>query len=73
MARKKYALTDGLILEIKYRRQNYRLQVLKKEDQFQFKVGNKVFLSLTAAAKHVMNTDQEVNGPRFWKVPIAKI
>lgn len=72
MKKKNYALTDGLIFEVKYRRQVYRLHVVEKDDKFQFKIGSRSFPSLTAAAKHVMNTDQEVNGPRFWKVPIAK-
>ena len=72
MKKKQYALKDGLILEVKYCRQVYRLQVVGKDDKFQFKIGSRVFPSLTAAAKHVINTDQEVNGPRFWRVPVAK-
>ena len=70
--KKKYALTEGLILEIKYRRQQHRLLVVEKDGALHFQLGKKLFPSLSAAAKHVIGSDQEINGPRFWKAPAAR-
>ncbi len=55
-----------MVLERKYRHQVYKLMVVKNGTKFQFKLAGKTFLSLTAAAKHVVGEDQEISGPIFW-------
>ena len=64
-----------MVLERKYRRQVYRLAVVKEGNTLRFKLAGKTFDSLTAAAKHVTKLvtgkDQEMNGPLFWDAPRA--
>jgi hypothetical protein len=63
---KKYVLRPGMVLERKYRRQVYKLLVVKNGNHFQFKLADKTFPSLSAAAKHLVGEDQEISGPAFW-------
>jgi hypothetical protein len=64
-----YALRVGMVLEKKFKGHPYKLSVAKSGDTLEFRLGNKVFFSLTAAAKHVSGGKNEINGPRFWGLP----
>ena len=62
-----------MILQREFYGQLYRLVVIKEKDVFKFKLGDQVFPSLTAAAKHVCRDDtRTISGPLFWRVPILK-
>lgn len=63
---KKYILRDGMVLKRRYRRRFYKLLVVKNNDEFQFKLADKTFSTLTAAAKHLVGQDQQISGPAFW-------
>jgi hypothetical protein len=69
---KSYALREGMVLEKKYRRQTYRLSVIKEGGVMRFKISSKIFPSLTAAAKHIVGENQEISGPHFWHAPLSK-
>jgi hypothetical protein len=60
------------VIEKKYKGKIYHLSVIKEGGVLRFKVSNKIFTSLTAAAKYLMGTDRETSGPRFWGAPISK-
>jgi hypothetical protein len=64
-----YAIREGMVLDKKYRGRPYSLRVTRNGDRLQFRLGNKVFSSLTAAAKYVSGGEHEINGPRFWGAP----
>lgn len=74
MTRKKnYALRDGMILEKEFYGRVYRLLVIKEGGGFLFKIDDRIFTSLTAAARHVCRDDtRTISGPNFWNAPIAK-
>lgn len=69
---KSYALREGMVLEKNYRRQSYRLSVIKEEGVLRFRISGKTFSSLTAAAKYVVGDNMEINGPRFWGAPLSR-
>lgn len=69
MAKKKmnYNLREGMILEKKYYGKMYTLLIVRKGTELQFKLGEHIFSSLTAAARHVCgNETQQISGPKFW-------
>lgn len=74
MTRKKnYALRDGMVLEKEFYGRTHRLLVIKEGDEFLFKIDDRIFASLTAAARHVCRDDtRTISGPQFWNAPIAK-
>ena len=56
----------GAIFVRKYRKHEYRMEVVEKDGETGFKVGGKIFGSPSGAARHV--TGGETNGWRFWKM-----
>jgi hypothetical protein len=59
---------EGNVYEINYKRKVYRMIVVSEKGKIGFKVGRVVYSSPTSAAKAVVGKDQEINGPRFWKM-----
>jgi hypothetical protein len=71
--KQKYALRDGMVLEKQFYGRIYRLLVIKDGNDFLFRINDRIFTSLTAAAKHVCRDDtRTISGPQFWNAPIAK-
>lgn len=69
---KKYALRDGMVLEKEYYGRTHKLRVVKDGQILRFKIDDKLFDSLTAAARHVLRDEtRQVNGPQFWNAPLA--
>jgi hypothetical protein len=69
MSRKKsnYGLKDGMVLEKTFYGNLYRLRVVKDGDVLKFRVEDKLFNSLTAAARHVVRDEtRQIDGPKFW-------
>lgn len=64
-----YDLHPGMVLEKKYNGKQYRLYIIREGDELSFKLDNRTFSSMTAAAKHVVGSAREISGPRFWKAP----
>ncbi|MFT6239577.1 MAG: hypothetical protein ACJAQT_001657 [Akkermansiaceae bacterium] len=65
--RKSYQLDEGTVIEREFYGKTYRLLVVKNHHGLQFKVEDRVFSSLTAAARHVVgDPDRQISGPRFW-------
>ena len=68
-----YKYRNGMILKRTFIGKTYELVVIKDEEKIKFKIGDKVFKSLTAAARFVCrNPSQQISGPKFWKAPVAK-
>jgi len=75
MKRKKtkhtYALHAGMVLEREFYGRVHRLEVINKNGTLEFKLGDQVFASLTAAAKHVCGDEtRTISGPQFWRAPL---
>ncbi|MFC1497768.1 hypothetical protein ACFLS1_04735 [Verrucomicrobiota bacterium] len=71
MAKKKknYNLREGMTLEKVYYGKTYSLLVVRHNGDLQFKLGDCIFKSLTAAARHVCgNETQQISGPMFWGI-----
>lgn len=65
--RRQYLLREGMRFEKLHYGKLHSLLVIRHQGQLQFKVGDQVFKSPTAAAKHVIgDTTREVSGPAFW-------
>lgn len=56
----------GTIFIKKYKKKEYRMEVIENNGIIEFKVNNKIYKSPTAAAKSI--TNNEVNGWYFWKM-----
>ncbi len=56
----------GLIFRKKFKGQEYSMKVVGEPDYPKYKVGDKIFKTPTAAAKHI--TNNEINGWIFWKM-----
>jgi hypothetical protein len=70
--KQRYALRDGMVLEKEFYGRKYRLLVIKDGRSFRFKVGERIFDSLTAAARYVCGDEtRAISGPLFWNAPIA--
>ena len=68
-----YAIYDGLVISKLYRGKEYKLIIKEENATFQYHVNNKIFNSSSAAAKYVKNSDIEISGPYFWKLPLKKM
>lgn len=61
-----------MVLEKEFYGRTYRLLVIKDGEVFRFKVNERIFDSLTAAARHVCRDEtRAISGPQFWNAPIA--
>lgn len=70
--RKNYALRDGMVLEREFYGRLRKLFVVRDGDALKFKIDNKLFSSLTAAARYVVGDEtRQINGPEFWGAPLA--
>lgn len=59
-------------LEKNYCGKQYSLLIVKNHGKLMFKVDDRIFESLTAAARHVYRDEtRQVNGPEFWGAPRA--
>jgi len=67
-ARAKSALAPrpGTVFEREYKGKNYSLRAVKGGGELVYRLGNKKFDSLTAAAKDVTGYDA-ISGPAFWR------
>ncbi len=75
MTKKKhdYGLQPGMVIERTFYGRVYKLAVIKGAEGLQFKIGEHVFDSLTAAARHVLRDEtRPISGPKFWGIPTAK-
>jgi len=64
-----YQLREGMIFQKEYYGNVFRLLVVRHHEKLQFKVADKIFPSLTAAAKYVCRDDtRSISGPLFWGV-----
>jgi hypothetical protein len=69
---KTYALHDGLVLEREFYGRLRKLRVVGEGPALKFKVDDKVFDSMTAAARYVVGDEtRQINGPHFWDAPLA--
>jgi hypothetical protein len=67
-----YALRGGMVLEREFYGRIHRLEVVSRSGSLEFKLGDQVFASLTAAAKHVCGDEtRTISGPQFWRAPLA--
>jgi hypothetical protein len=72
MAKKQYALRNGMILKKQLCGRTYRLLVVKDGRDFRFKIDDRIFGSLTAAARYVCRDEtRQISGPQFWNAPLA--
>ena len=70
---KTYALHNGLVLEREFYGRLRKLLVVGEGEALKFKIDDKVFGSLTAAARYVVGDEtRQINGPQFWDAPLAK-
>ncbi len=67
--RYKLRLKDGMVLKREFLGQAYELLVVRAGARFRFRLGGKVFSSLTAAAESVRGKARGVSGPEFWRAP----
>lgn len=66
-----YRLREGMIFEKIFYGKVIRLLVVFHNGEFQFKVADKIFPSLTAAARHVCGDEtRQISGPLFWGVKV---
>lgn len=70
--RKTYALHDGMVLEREFYGRLRKLRVVRDENALKFKIDDRLFDSLTAAARYVVRDEtRQINGPEFWGAPLA--
>jgi hypothetical protein len=68
-----YGLRAGMVIERNFYGRLYNLAVIKGPKGLQFKIGETVFDSLTAAARHVVRDEtRPISGPKFWGLQTAK-
>jgi len=58
-----------MVLRRSYRGRVFDLVVVRAGDRFRFKLGDRCFNSLTAAAEYVLCKQRGVSGPEFWDAP----
>ena len=69
-AKNNYALHPGLVLEREFYGRVNRLEVVDVSGCLKFKLGGRLFTSLTQAARHVCGDEtRAISGPQFWRVP----
>ena len=70
--RKNYALHDGMVLEREFYGRLRTLRVVSDDNTLKFRVDDKLFPSLTAAARYVVRDEtRQINGPEFWGAPLV--
>ena len=70
--RKNYVLHDGMVLEREFYGRLRKLSVVHDGKELKFKIDDKLFGSLTAAARYVVRDEtRQINGPEFWGAPLA--
>lgn len=71
--RKNYALRDGLVLEREFYGRQRKLRVILDDGTLRFRVDDRLFASLTAAARYVVGDEtRQINGPEFWGAPLVQ-
>jgi hypothetical protein len=71
-AKNKYALKVGMVLERDFYGRRNRLEVIAEGGLMKFKIDNRIFTSLTQAARYVCGDDtRSISGPQFWRAPKA--
>lgn len=69
--KKQYLLKEGMVLEREFYGRTFKLLVVKDDAITRFKVNDRLFDSLTSAARYVLRDEtRQVNGPDFWKAPL---
>ena len=69
--KKEYHLKEGMVLEREFYGRTFKLLIVKDDAIMRFKVDDRLFDSLTAAARYVLRDEtRQVNGPAFWKAPL---
>lgn len=62
-----YLLREGMRLEKRYYGRLHSLLIVRHRGEIMFKIDDKLFDSLTAAAKHVCRNETiSISGPKFW-------
>ena len=62
-----YLLREGMRLEKNYYGKLHSLLIVRHHGKIMFKVDDKIFGSLTSAAKHVCRNETiSISGPNFW-------
>lgn len=70
--RNSYQLREGMVFEKAFYGNAVRLLVVKYQGELQFKIDDKIFPSLTAAARHVCRDEtRQISGPLFWGIPLS--
>jgi hypothetical protein len=74
MKRKKtknsYALHAGMVLEREFYGRLNRLEIVNEGGHLKFKLGERMFTSLTQAARYVCGDESRaISGPQFWRAP----
>lgn len=68
---KSYRLREGMVFEKQYYGNAVRLLVVKHHGTLHFKIADKIFPSLTAAARYVCGDEtRQISGPLFWGVQV---
>jgi hypothetical protein len=71
-SRKIYNLQEGMVLVKEYYGKTHQLRVISANGIIKYKLDDKIFNSLTAAARHVLRDEtRQVAGPEFWNAPLA--
>src|SRR5580658_1236201 len=70
---KTYALHDGMVLQREFYGRLRKLLVVGDGNAFKFKIDDRMFESLTAAARYVVGDEtRQINGPLFWSAPSVR-
>lgn len=70
--RKSYAIHDGMVLEREFYGRLRQLRVIQDGESLKFRIDDRLFNSLTAAARYVVRDEtRQINGPEFWGAPLA--
>jgi hypothetical protein len=61
-----------MVLEREFYGRMRRLRVIQDGESLKFRVDDRLFNSLTAAARYVVRDEtRQINGPEFWGAPLA--
>lgn len=64
---------EGMVLEREFYGRLRKLHVVRDDNVLKFKIDDKLFPSLTAAARYVVRDEtRQINGPEFWGAPLAE-
>jgi hypothetical protein len=68
-----YGLRAGMVIERNFYGRIYKLFVIDGDEGLKFKLDERIFDSLTAAARHVLRDEtRPISGPQFWGLLTAK-